>query len=519
MSKYDFQVDTSLNTSTGIILNKIKPGSTVLEFGCATGRMTRYMKEVLNCRVYIVEYEKSAFDIAMQYAEDGVCDDILTLSWLEQFADIRFDSIIFADVLEHLTDPKKALMHVSRLLKENGSVYISIPNITHNDIILKAYDNHFDYTKTGLLDDTHVHFWGYENLKSLTEKTDLNIRKIEATYCETGFTEQYEDRKTTADVIFMNYLNERTCGRIYQFVVTLDKNAVDAGMNLEAALECPYVNSCVYLDTGAGFNQEQTVEVRSEYVEAGRYCTHYIVENVAGMKKLRFDPVELQGCILTHISVRQAGSELPLTYSDNVRVKEGILLTGTDPMVYAELKEENTPVIIDAEIILPGKIYLDAVQNSCAENQRELDRAYGDVSRLDEENSKLHEKISKLYEKIRELYEKNRELYEKNRELHEANGRLYGTLNCAESEIKHLSKEISNTQSELNRVNSEVEGLRGEVGAYIQIANKKDEYAITLEKKLQEYQSRPWNSFCEFVWNILAKIKRKWNRITGKQVR
>ena len=33
------------NDSHGIILSQIAPGSTVLECGCATGYMTRYMKE------------------------------------------------------------------------------------------------------------------------------------------------------------------------------------------------------------------------------------------------------------------------------------------------------------------------------------------------------------------------------------------------------------------------------------------------------------------------------------------
>jgi hypothetical protein len=47
MSKYDFELDLSGNTSTGMILEKIEKGSTVLEFGCATGRMTRYMKEAM----------------------------------------------------------------------------------------------------------------------------------------------------------------------------------------------------------------------------------------------------------------------------------------------------------------------------------------------------------------------------------------------------------------------------------------------------------------------------------------
>ena len=105
MSKYDFELDLSENTSTGMILSKIEKGSTVLEFGCAEGRMTRYMQQTLDCRVYIVELDKAAYDTAAQYAADGVCGDIMDFVWAEKFGHIGFDTIIFADVLEHLPEP------------------------------------------------------------------------------------------------------------------------------------------------------------------------------------------------------------------------------------------------------------------------------------------------------------------------------------------------------------------------------------------------------------------------------
>ena len=99
MSKYDFENDLSLNSSTGMILNKIQNGSAVLEFGCATGRMTRYMKEELACQVYIVEYENEAYNTALEYATDGLCDDIMQFKWVEKFQNAAFDAIIFADTL------------------------------------------------------------------------------------------------------------------------------------------------------------------------------------------------------------------------------------------------------------------------------------------------------------------------------------------------------------------------------------------------------------------------------------
>ena len=52
------------NDSHGIIISQIAPGSTVLECGCATGYMTRYMKEAINAKVSIIELNPSDYMIA-----------------------------------------------------------------------------------------------------------------------------------------------------------------------------------------------------------------------------------------------------------------------------------------------------------------------------------------------------------------------------------------------------------------------------------------------------------------------
>ena len=226
MSKYDFKVDLSENTSTGLILKKIGRGSTVLEFGCATGRMTRYMQEHLHCKVYIVEIDPDAYKTASQYAADGVCGDIMNMEWKKKFSDIRFDHILFADVLEHTLNPDLVIREASGLLAPDGNIIFSIPNITHNDIILKAINNHFDYTNIGLLDNTHIHFWGLENIKDFAERNGLHTYNIEATYCETGYTEQYNGELRDTSEILLNILNERLCGTVYQFVITIGLQAI-----------------------------------------------------------------------------------------------------------------------------------------------------------------------------------------------------------------------------------------------------------------------------------------------------
>ena len=59
-SKYDFDLDMNNTNSLSIMINQIKRGSKVLEFGPANGRMTRYLKEMLDCKVYLVEIDEKA---------------------------------------------------------------------------------------------------------------------------------------------------------------------------------------------------------------------------------------------------------------------------------------------------------------------------------------------------------------------------------------------------------------------------------------------------------------------------
>lgn len=471
MSKYDFEMTLSQNTSTGIILNQIEKQSVVLEFGCATGRMTRYMKETLDCRVYIVEIDESAYKIALQYAEDGLCDDILNFRWTEKFQGITFDAIIFADVLEHLICPEKVLECAAKLLKDTGRLYVSLPNITHNDILLKAYAEHFDYTETGLLDDTHVHFWGLENIRSLSGKCGLNIRKVEGTYCATGDTEQYAQIDRNENLLLENILKERQCGEVYQFVVTFDKND-----SLEAvySFKTPSVRSHVYLDTGNDFNPEGVAAVDAVYSGDGSYRVHYVVENAGEIKRVRLDPVEFQGCILRKISINQGGKELSLIIPNRIMTESGILLPGDDPMVYAEVASGDEPIIIDAEIILPGVNYLEMIEDACADKNTAFEQLCGEVNaerqefhkalgELSGENVRLQQTLVVLTEEKTGLENRISVLTEEKAALENGITVLKSEKAKLEGEIVSLIEEKTSLENDLSSLNAKNNALEGEI--------------------------------------------------------
>src|SRR6185369_625943 len=191
MGKYTHEVDMNSDNSAAQILRNVTPNSTVLEFGPASGYMTKYMKEILNCKTYIVEFDYDDGMEASKYADHYMVGpsigDIENYQWIYWTG--PFDHIIFADVLEHLRDPWKALNKAKDLLKEDGSILISIPNIGHNSVIIDLINGKFNYRETGLLDNTHLRFFTRESLTKMVEEAGLYVAKEINTYCAVEHTE------------------------------------------------------------------------------------------------------------------------------------------------------------------------------------------------------------------------------------------------------------------------------------------------------------------------------------------
>lgn len=236
--KYDMSVcELNEETSQGKILAQIAPGSTVLECGCATGYMTRWMSERLHCAVSIVEIDPHGYKQALPYAADGYCGDLSADPWQEHYRENRFDYILFADVLEHLADPLQVLKKAEALLKDDGKILVSIPNIAHNDILIKLFENRFDYTPTGLLDNTHIHFWGRNNIGEFCAAAGLAVVRTDGIIRKTGYTEQLSGagsvRETDEDLICA--LSRRDGGEVYQYILTLQKKACAEACGIRAS--------------------------------------------------------------------------------------------------------------------------------------------------------------------------------------------------------------------------------------------------------------------------------------------
>lgn len=230
MSNYNFTLDMGTDNSNSLILRNIKPNSVVLELGSAFGRMTKYLKEQLNCQVVIVEKDEGAGKVAAQYAVDAIIGeeqgDLEKPWWSANLAGKKFDYIICADVLEHLVNPEKILVEAKLLLKDAGSILLSIPNIAHNAVLIDLLQDKFEYRDVGILDKTHVKFFTYNSLKSFIAAAGFSVvKEMNAinVVSNTEFKNSYLELPTEV----ANFLQSRKMGEVYQFIWELKRSDIE----------------------------------------------------------------------------------------------------------------------------------------------------------------------------------------------------------------------------------------------------------------------------------------------------
>ncbi|MGI4787994.1 MAG: class I SAM-dependent methyltransferase [Janthinobacterium lividum] len=157
----------------------IGEGKRVLEVGCATGYVGEYLVQKQNCQVHGIEYIETTAERAQErgcYAE-VLIGDIQDPRTVAALAPGSFDFVLFGDVLEHLTSPEQALQNVAPLLAPGGHILICVPSIIHWSLRLKILRGQFEYTETGPLDRTHVHFFTPKTARDLVQGEGFRIVK------------------------------------------------------------------------------------------------------------------------------------------------------------------------------------------------------------------------------------------------------------------------------------------------------------------------------------------------------
>lgn len=451
MEKYDLPMDLNESFVPGKMMRRIRKNSLVLEFGCAYGRMTRYLKESCQCRVWIAEIDPEAFQVAMQYAEDGYCGDVETQDWYEQFKDLKFDYILFADVLEHLRDPERVLSLAGRLLKENGEILLSVPNIGHNDVLAKLFLNRFDYTPLGLLDDTHIHFWGIENLWELAQKSGLSIRVLDGTYQHPYETEQRPDREKLPKA-FTDVMACRPYNEVYQFFLVLQKKEwmQKNGYTTESCLRKigDSITVYVYWDTGAGYQSGQYTQLAPELMEDGRF-RFYCDSIPEGCVRVRFDPPLNYMCLLSDVHAITDLRSCEIYPLNGVQVRGMSLFATTNPQMEFDLPAGARWFEVTARM----RLFSGA---EISELFTELQTAPAREQRLAESEAQ-REALKQEQNRMEALAEQNAQLLQAGEELAQSVQKLREEKETQAQRLSYLENQAEDLQKNIEQLKLEHE--------------------------------------------------------------
>ena len=158
--------------------------TTVLDVGCATGALGAHLKETRpSLHVTGIEIDPEMAAVARDRIDHVVEGDVMDVVRGNVLADQRFDCVVLADVLEHLSDPWTAIKLMRDRVEPGGVVVASLPNVRHYSTLLSVFlFKRWPYRDRAIHDRTHLRFFAERNVRELFEGADLEITTFRRQY-------------------------------------------------------------------------------------------------------------------------------------------------------------------------------------------------------------------------------------------------------------------------------------------------------------------------------------------------
>lgn len=206
------------NNSQKLSIDLIGYNKKILEIGTSTGYVTRILREHKNI-ITGIEIDEDAALIASQYCNRMIIGDVEALDFEKNFESSSFDVILCGDILEHLVNPRNLLIKLKKYLKDEGYLVVSLPNFLHGDVLLNLFNGDFRYEPVGLLDETHLRFFGLKNIYRLFTECGYRITNLQTTNIPIGATELKMDNLKVPKEL-LKFIELLPNSNVYQFVFT-----------------------------------------------------------------------------------------------------------------------------------------------------------------------------------------------------------------------------------------------------------------------------------------------------------
>lgn len=143
----------------------------------------------------------------------------------DKIAKENYDFIIFADVIEHMSDPTSYLLNLFSNLPENTKIILTAPNIAFGAVRISLLNGTFEYVDSGIIEKTHLRFFTLKSLKQLVSDTNLNIETLY--FLQRNFFNTEINLKAYSVSFFcINKILRDDLASTYQFLLVLSKKKV-----------------------------------------------------------------------------------------------------------------------------------------------------------------------------------------------------------------------------------------------------------------------------------------------------
>ncbi|MCX6695685.1 MAG: class I SAM-dependent methyltransferase [Candidatus Altiarchaeota archaeon] len=147
-------------------IKQFKDSGVLLEVGCGVGTFLKELKKA-GFNVYGIDINKSAVEYCKSRNNLG---DVTASSFEEgSFKKESFDVIVMNDVLEHTTDPSSVLKTAYGLLKKDGLIFITTPDV--ESLTAKLSGSRWLHFKP----DEHLYYFSPKTLRQMLEQAGFSF--------------------------------------------------------------------------------------------------------------------------------------------------------------------------------------------------------------------------------------------------------------------------------------------------------------------------------------------------------
>ena len=157
-----------------------QPPRRVLDVGCASGAMGAWLKRQFpNVELWGIEANPHVARQAQAHYHrvmPGLLEDVDLAAQGLQAASL--DTLVLADVLEHMRNPWRALHALRPWLSGDAQVLISLPNARNLWLLNELAEGRLTYEPSGILDITHLRFFTRDEGQRMLEQTGYTVEAV-----------------------------------------------------------------------------------------------------------------------------------------------------------------------------------------------------------------------------------------------------------------------------------------------------------------------------------------------------